>query len=199
MNTILNYIEQHPQEAVRLIGLSYEQFKDVVTQAELQHHHQLAEQEKTKIRLNNQGGGRQRQLSVTEEILLTLMYLRHSLTFQLVGVQFGVSESKAHTTFHYWIVILREVLPASILEQVERYSSNSQGVKEILEHLEQLVEFAEEESLQEILSKLELLVDSYEQPRERPKDNQEQKKYYSGKKKTTPLKIKSLLYQEGKT
>lgn len=127
------------------------------------------------------------------------MYLRHSLTFQLVGVQFGVSESKAHTTFHYWIVILRELLPASILEQVERYSSNSQGVKEILEHLEQLVEFAEEESLQEILSKLELLVDSYEQPRERPKDNQEQKKYYSGKKKTTPLKIKSLLYQEGKT
>lgn len=199
MNTILNYIEQHPQEAVRLIGLSYEQFKDVVTQAELQHHHQLAEQEKTKIRLNNQGGGRQRQLSVTEEILLTLMYLRHSLTFQLVGVQFGVSESKAHTTFHYWIVILRELLPASILEQVERHSSNSQGVKEILEHLEQLVEFAEEESLQEILSKLELLVDSYEQPRERPKDNQEQKKYYSEKKKTTPLKIKSLLYQEGKT
>jgi len=117
MNTILNYIEQQPQEAVRLIGLSYEQFKDVVTQAELQHHHQLAEQEKTKIRLNNQGGGRQRQLSVTEEML----------------------------------------------------------------------------------SKLELLVDSYEQPRERPKDNQEQKKYYSGKKKTTLLKIKSLLYQEGKT
>jgi hypothetical protein len=199
MNTILNYIEQHPQEAVRLIGLSYEQFKDVVTQAELQHHHQLAEQEKTKIRLNNQGGGRQRQLSVTEEILLTLIYLRHSLTFQLVGVQFGVSESKAHTTFHYWIVILRELLPASILEQVERDSSNSQGVQEILEHLEQLVECAEEESLQEILSKLELLVDSYEQPRERPKDNQEQKKYYSGKKKTTLLKIKSLLYQEGKT
>ena len=199
MNTILNYIEQHPQEAVRLIGLSYEQFKDVVTQAELQHYHQLAEQEKKKIRLNNQGGGRQRQLSVTEEILLTLIYLRHSLTFQLVGVQFGVSESKAHTTFHYWIVILRELLPASILEQVERDSSNSQGVQEILEHLEQLVECAEEESLQEILSKLELLVDSYEQPRERPKDNQEQKKYYSGKKKTTLLKIKSLLYQEGKT
>jgi hypothetical protein len=36
MNTIFNYIEQHPQEAVRLIGLSYEQFKDVVIQAELQ-------------------------------------------------------------------------------------------------------------------------------------------------------------------
>ena len=199
MNTILNYIEQHPQEAVRLIGLSYEQFKDVVIQAELQHQHQLTEQEKTKIRLNNQGGGRQRHLSVTEEILLTLIYLRHSLTFQLVGVQFGVSESKAHTTFHYWIVILRELLPASLLEQVERYSSNPQGLQEILEHLEQLVEIGKEESLQEILSKLELLVDSYEQPRERPLDNPEQKKYYSGKKKITLSKIKSSRYQKGKT
>lgn len=191
MKTILKYIEQHPQEAVRLIGLSYEHFKEVVVQAELQHHHQLAEQEKTKIRLNNQGGGRQRHLSVTEEVLLTLIYLRHSLTFQLVGVQFGVSESKAHSTFHYWIVILRELLPASLLEQVERHSSNPQGLQEILEHLEQLVEIGEEESLQGILSKLELLVDSYEQPRQRPKDNQEQKKYYSGKKKITPSKIKS--------
>jgi hypothetical protein len=199
MNTILNYIEQHPQETVRLIGLSYEQFKDVVIQAELQHQHQITEQEKTKIRLNNQGGGRQRHLSVREEILLTLLYLRHSLTFQLVGVQFGVSESKAHTTFHYWIVILRGLLPASLLEQVERYSSNPQELQEILERLEQLVEIGEEESLQEILSKLELLVDSYEQPRERPLDNQEQKKYYSGKKKITPSKIKSSRCQKEKT
>jgi hypothetical protein len=151
MNTIFNYIEQHPQEAVRLIGLSYEQFKHVVIQAEFQHQHQLTEQEKTKIRLNNQGGGRQRHLSVTEEILLTLIYLRHSLTFQLVGVQFGVSESKAHSTFYYWIIILRELLPASLLEQLERYSSNHRGLQEILEHLEQLVEIGKEESLQEIL------------------------------------------------
>jgi hypothetical protein len=199
MNKILKYIEQHPQEAVRLIGLSYEQFKQVVAQAELQHAHQLAEQEKTKIRLNNQGGGRQRQLSVTEEILLTLIYLRHCLTFQLVGVQFGVSESKAHSTFHYWILMLRELLPASLIEQVERHTSHPQGLQEILEHLEQLVEFGEEESLQGVLSKLELLVDSYEQPRQRPKDNQDQKKYYSGKKKITPSKIKSSRYQKGKT
>jgi hypothetical protein len=90
-------------------------------------------------------------------------------------------------------------LPASILEQVERYSSNPQGLQEILEHLEQLVEIGKEDSLQEILSKLELLVDSYEQPRERPLDNPEQKKYYSGKKKITPSKIKSSRYQPGKT
>jgi len=82
---------------------------------------------------------------------------------------------------------------------IERYSSNPQELEEILERLEQLVEIGEEESLQEILSKLELLVDSYEQPRERPLDNQEQKKYYSGKKKITPSKIKSSRCQKEKT
>jgi hypothetical protein len=91
------------------------------------------------------------------------------------------------------------LLPASLLEQVERYSSNPQELQEILERLEQLVEIGEEESLQEILSKLELLVDSYEQPRKRPKDNEEQKKYYSGKKKITPSKTKSSRCQKEKT
>ena len=38
----------------------------------------------------------------------------------------------------------------------------------------------------EILSEFEFIVDSYEQPRERPRDYKEQKKYYSGKKKPTP-------------
>jgi hypothetical protein len=32
------------------------------------------------------------------------------------------------------------------------------------------------------LTEYELIVDSYEQARERPGDNEEQKKYYSGKK-----------------
>ena len=39
-----------------------------------------------------------------------------------------------------------------------------------------------------ILAEHELIVDSWEQPRERPKDNQAQKEYYSGKKKQHTFK-----------
>lgn len=88
-------------------------------------------------------------------------------TFQLLGVQFGVSESTAHNLFHYWIKILRDLLPASLLEQAKKKTS-------------------EWEWVQEILSEWELIVDSWEQVRERPAEYQEQKKYYSGKKKTIP-------------
>lgn len=39
------------------------------------------------------------------------------------------------------------------------------------------------ERIKEMLTEHELIVDSWEQPRERPEDNQYQKEYYSGKKK----------------
>ncbi|MEG5042618.1 MULTISPECIES: transposase family protein, partial [unclassified Microcoleus] len=120
--------------------------------------------ENTKIRIINKGGGRKPKLSVREQILLTLVYLHHMPTFQMLGVQFGVSESTAHSLFHDWSEILRELLPASLLEQVKKNEGDGEWVKEMLKEWE-------------------LVVDSSEQVRERPKDYEEQKKCYSGKKK----------------
>lgn len=55
----------------------------------------------------------------------------------------------------------------------------------------------EREWTQEILSEFELVVDSYEQPRERPSDYQEQKKYYSGKQKRHTLKNQLIVMPSG--
>lgn len=54
--------------------------------------------------------------------------------------------------------IFRELLPSSLIEQVKKNESDYEVVKEIL-------------------TEYELIVDSYEQVRERPQDNQEQKEY----------------------
>jgi hypothetical protein len=48
------------------------------------------------------------------------------------------------------------------------------------------------------LSEFELIVDSYEQPRERPRDYKEQKKYYSGKRKKHTLKNQIVVMPNGK-
>ena len=56
---------------------------------------------------------------------------------------------------------------------------------------------SEREWIQEILSEFELVVDSYEQPRERPSDYQEQKKYYSGKQKRHTLKNQLIVMPSG--
>ena len=87
----------------------------------------------------------------------------------ILGISFGVSESTANNIFHYWIDILQDLLPCSLFEQ-----------------------FREKEDeyfwIQEILTELELIVDTTEQSIYRPDDDKKQKKYDSGKKKSHTLK-----------
>ncbi|WP_157816777.1 HARBI1 family protein [Nostoc flagelliforme] len=52
--------------------------------------------------------------------------------------------------------------------------------------------------VQELLTEFELIVDSMEQPRERPRDNKEQKKYFSGKKKQHTFKNQVVSMPEAK-
>ncbi len=80
--------------------------------------------------------------------------------------------------FHYWSELLRELLPASLLEQVKKNPN-------------------EHEWVQEILGELELIVDSCEQPIQRPTDYQEQKKLYSGKKKNHTFKNQLIVTPNG--
>lgn len=178
MNKLLEHIEKNPQDTKRLIGLTFEQFKSLIEAGEKLHNQKQEEMASGKKRIIRAGGGRPPKLSVPEEMLLTLVYLHHLPTFQMLGIQFGISESAANYIFHYWIKIFRELLPPSLLEQVKK-SEN------------------EEEWVKEMLGELELIVDSCEQPRERPGEYQEQKKYYSGKKKNHTFKNQLIVTPEG--
>ena len=73
---------------------------------------------------------------------------------------------------------MRELLPASLLEQVKKNPN-------------------EHEWVQEILGELELIVDSCEQPIQRPGGYQEQKKLYSGKKKNHTFKNQLIVTPNG--
>ncbi len=125
--------------------------------------------EKSQVRINAQGGGRKPILTSEEEIGLCLFYLRQMPTFEILGIQFEISKTEANDTFHKWLQILRKLLPASLLEQLENQPQNR-------------------EMLYELLEEIELLVDSTEQVRQRPKNYQEQKKYFSGKPKSHTYK-----------
>lgn len=169
MSNILSYIQNNPQETQRLVGVKYEQLEQLIKQAIALHTGKQQKIEAKKIRIINKGGGRKIKLSNEDQILLTLTYLRHLTTFQLLGIQFGVSESTANDTLNYWFPILQDILPSSLLEQVKKNASDYQIV-------------------QEILTEYELIVDSSEQSRERPGEYKEQQNYYSGKKKSHTFK-----------
>lgn len=141
--------------------------------------HQQAYREQTKIRVNAKGGGRPPKLTIAEQVCLCLFYLRHLPTFEVLGIQFEVSKTEANDTFHYWLAVLRKLLPASLLEQLGNEASKLEMVLELL-------------------SEFRLIVDSTEQPRQRPGDQKEQQKCFSGKKKQHTFKNQVLALPEGK-
>ncbi|MCL1466661.1 helix-turn-helix domain-containing protein [Argonema galeatum] len=135
MSQLREYIEKHPSEAQRLVGVDEEQLRSLISQAERLHNQKELVREQKKTRIIKAGGGRRAKLSLSDQILLTLVYLHHLPTFQMLGVQFEVSESAANYIFHYWLGILRELLPASLVEQVKkkrvRVVMGSRNIKQI--------------------------------------------------------------------
>lgn len=176
---LLKNCPEYCKQTQRLIGLAYEELQQLLQNAEGLHHEKQALLEAKKVRIIAGGGGRKPKLSLTEQIILTLVYLRHMTTFQLLGIQFGVSESTANDTFNYWLPHLRQLLPSSLLEQVKKNAADHAIVKEIL-------------------TEYELIVDTYEQVRERPGDKDEQEKYFSGKKSNHTFKSQIIIMPDGR-
>ena len=169
MTSPLQYIEKHPERTKEILGIEYQQWLGLVEVAKIEEEKIKLAQEQQKVRINKKGGGRPKKLNREEQICLCIFYLRHLPTFQILGIQFDISKTEANDTFNYWIKIIRRILPASLMEQAKKGKEKLTIVKEMLaEH--------------------ELIVDSWEQPRERPKDNEAQKEYYSGKKKQHTFK-----------
>ena len=148
MSNPIDYIHKYPNRSQQILGISYKAFLQLVQQASLLQSQQRSRLEQTKMRVNIPGGGRKPILSTESEIGLCLFYLRHLPTFEILGLQFGISKTSANDIFHYWLKILRKILPASLLEQVRNQTSDYEVV-------------------QELLTEFELLVDSTEQHRER--------------------------------
>jgi secreted Zn-dependent insulinase-like peptidase len=95
----------------------------------MQHKKLQAEIESKKIPINQKGGGRKPKLEIKEEVCLCLFYLRKMPTFEVLGLHFGISkteakETEAKDTFNYWLETLGNVLPASLLQHVEKHDSD---------------------------------------------------------------------------
>ncbi len=164
------YIHKYPKQTKRLLGIDYQQLEQLIEMGKLLHQKKQEEIEKKKIRINQPGSGTNPKLSESEQIVLMLVYLRHNISFQLLGLIFQVSESTAHNIFTYWQTLFEEELPPSLLEQIKKFQEE------------------EREKVLERLTDYELIVDSAEQSIERPLDYHEQEKYYSGKQKKHTFK-----------
>ena len=117
MTNPLEYIRKHPKLAKQLIGLTLPQLEQLIKQAIALDEQRKKAAEDHKIRVNKKGAGRAKNLSEDAEICLTIFYLRQMPIFEVLGIIFDVSRTTANDIFHYWLSILRDLLPCSLLEE----------------------------------------------------------------------------------
>ena len=78
-------------------------------------------------------------MSPKEGICLCLVYLRQKPIFEILGLLFDISKTKANDAFNYWLDILRDIFPASQIEEVETDSQKYQELQRMLSEYELIV------------------------------------------------------------
>jgi hypothetical protein len=134
-------------------------------------------------RQRDYGGGRKARLATCEEkLLFILVYLKTYPLQEVLAFHFDMSQSQACQ----WIHILSEVLLLALKELGHAPEREAQKVKELLEsYMDESGECSEDETGDETEK---FAIDGTERRRQRPKDQEEQKRFYSGKKKTHTVK-----------
>ena len=90
----------------------------------MQHKKLQGDIESKKIGINQKGAGGKGKLEIKQQVCLSLFYLRKIPTSEVLGLHFGIWKKEAKDTFYYWLKILRNVFPPSLLEQVKKHDSD---------------------------------------------------------------------------
>jgi hypothetical protein len=155
-----------------LTGLMVTEFNEVVQ--DLLPRWEQSEQQRLS-RPNRQrdiGGGPSFRLSVTDQILLTIVWLRCYPTYEVLGFLFGISD----TTAGRYLLRLLPLLECSgreILRLPDPGRQQRRGLDTLLKDLPAL---------------RAVVIDTFEQRVQRPQEREEADTYYSGKKKAHTLK-----------
>lgn len=172
-------LQTRPRILQSLTGLSLKEFEALLPSFERSWNSLVGAQFRGQARKRGLGGGRKARLAKLEDKqLFVLMYFRLYPTQEVQGYLFGLSQPQAND----WVHRLTRVL------------------NQALGYEKQLPE-REPAQLKEVLSRcpsLEFMIDGTERPINRPKDKEDRKTFYSGKKKAHTVKNNIISERGGK-
>ncbi len=179
---MLNYraITNKPRVFQSLTGLKIEEFEQLLPAFEQawiayveQHYIQ------GKLRQRRYGAGRKSQLErIEDKLLFILVYFRLYPTQAVQGFLFGVGQPQAHE----WVHKLSGVLNTALGYEKQLPEREPHRLESVLQQC----------------PSLEFIIDGTERRINRPKDKDEQKQYYSGKKKAHTVKNNVISVRGGK-
>jgi len=165
------HLTQHPNVFYAVTGLRVAEFDELLTDVLPQY---AAQEQQRLDRADRQraiGAGHPFELKDRDHILLTVIWLRVYPTHEVLGYLFGVSDSTVSR-------VIKRVLP--VLEAAGRDTMRMPDPgKKRRRTLDDLLQDTPE---------LAVVIDSFEQRVQRPRDRAEADRYYSGKKKQHTLK-----------
>lgn len=186
----MNYRQIHslPDRRVRsLFGLTKSQlaelFACVLPKLEILRQQESLDRPGKPARKRAPGAGRKRMLVPYQELLLTLVYLRHNVSHAVCGQLFDVSADVSEDTFHTLIRVLRQVCPSDRWDAEKHWRKGEPSWQP--------------DPDDRLLIDGLLLIDSFETPVPRPSEAQKQKRLYSGKKRRHTLKTQVVTDQTG--
>jgi hypothetical protein len=162
-------VVKRPALFERLTGLKVAEFERLLEPFSREYTQQVIQPRLTAPgRVRASGGGQKGALpEMADKLLFILMYTRIYPLLLVQGMFFGMAESKACK----WVGILLPIVDAALgRSHVRPQRAQGRSLEEIIKKFPELLEFG-------------VLTDGTERPIRRPKDTQEQKEAYSGKKK----------------
>lgn len=173
------YLSGYAQIFLRMTGLRVEEFDGLL--ADVRPLFEAAEVARLSRpnRKRGLGGGLQAELSMCDQVLLTVINLRQYPTQDVLGYFFSVSQPSVSR-------IVQRVLPLLSADGRDRMRLPDPGRKR-RRHLDELLK-----EMPELL----VVIDSFEQKVQRPKDANERDEWYSGKKKTHTIKSQTAVDEE---
>jgi hypothetical protein len=112
--------------------------------------------------------GRPQEVTPLHKVLMTMLYLRHNVSHEVVGAMFGFSADAAEDAFAEVLPVLRDLFPKEKWAAEKRHrGADSKWDPEEIDRL---------------------IIDSFETPLRRPSLQDRQKRVYSGKKRQHTLK-----------
>ena len=165
-------LKDHPSNFLAATGLTVAEFEQLLPAYQAAYAKQYPAQltAKGEERQRRMGGGWKGVLQTdADRLLFILVYLKTNPLQVMQGLQFGLSQAQAN----YWIQRLLPVVRAALGAQALLPARDGKQVATSKLALEGLPD---------------LVLDGTERRRERPKDREQQKTTYSGKKKTHTVK-----------
>lgn len=162
-----------------LTGLNQQEFERLLISFEQAWERFVTETFQHNRRKRGYGAGRTAQLKTqSDKLLFILVYFRLYPTQEVQGFLFGISQAQANE----WVHRLTRLLNQSLGEEQQLPERQPWKLAQVLA----------------ACSSLEFMLDGTERPINRPKDKEDRKTYYSGKKKAHTIKNNIISEREGK-